>query len=524
MLSYFDCNVCLGKRGPKHPLEMWKTEDILAEMERCGVSAALCYAGPAKDYSPRYGNEWLYEELKKSPRLYGCYTVCPNQAGDFLDPAEMIADMRAKGMVAARMFPKSHAYIPDEITMGAVYTALAQAGFALFVDNSELSLDEVAPILTAHPNLNLVITGISWSQERKLFALMDKFSRLFVDLSALQTNRMPELMYERYGWGKVIFGSGMPMHSLGAARAFLDYADVFLPALKDFACGNLCNLLKLDRPAPEDPKCDDIAMEAFQGKPISVPVLDSHAHWQPDGQKTGSGWIMPEGDCDAMYQAGKKLGVDGACVAPWLGIWHDTAAGNEAAHTMAQRYPGEVFPYLLIDPNYDEDVAAIARHYHETLRFPGVKMFYNRTHWRYNDPIFDPWWEIANRHGLYALMDYGGYPTFLSDVEELAQKYPNVNFFLDHAGRNFEAAVQYGALAKKYPNVYLQLTYTTVPQGMIEYLCREGLADKTMYGTDAPMRDPRPQLGWVTAANISREDKMKILGGNMQRVLDQVHF
>ena len=101
MLSFFDCNVCLGKRGPKHPLEMWKTEDILAEMERCGISAALCYAGPAKDYSPRYGNEWLYEELKKSPKLYGCYTVCPNQAGEFMEPSEMIADMRAKDMRAA---------------------------------------------------------------------------------------------------------------------------------------------------------------------------------------------------------------------------------------------------------------------------------------------------------------------------------------------------------------------------------------------------------------------------------------
>ena len=31
-------------------------------------------------------------------------------------------------------------------------------------------------------------------------------------------------------------------------------------------------------------------------------------------------------------------------------------------------------------------------------------------------------------------------------------------------------------------------------------------------------------LGWVASANISREDKEKILGGNMQKVLDKVHF
>lgn len=524
MLSYFDCNVCLGKRGPKHPLEMWKTEDVLAEMERCGISAALCYAGPAMDCSPRYGNEWLYEELKKSPRLYGCYTVCPNQTGDFLDPAEMIADMRAKGMVAARMFPRSHSYIPDEFTMGSVYTALAEAGFALFVDNSELSLEEVAPILTAHPKLNLVLTGVSCGQERTLFSLLDRFSRLYVDLSTLQTNRMPELMYEKYGWGRVLFGSGMPMHSLGAARAFFDYSEVFAPALGDFTCGNLSLMLKVSRPAALEPKCDDIAMEAFQGKPVSVPVLDSHAHWQPDGQSACAGWVMPESDANAMYRNGQRLGVNGVCVAPWLGVWHDADAGNEAAHVMQQRYPGEVFPYLLMNPNYCQDVKATAQHYHEKLHFPGVKMFYSRTHWRYNDPIFNPWWEIADRHGLFALLDDSEYPTYLADVEELAQKYPNVSFFLDHAGRDFETAIQYAAVAKKLPNVYLQLTCSVPAQGVIEYLCAEGLADKTMYGTDAPLQDPRPQLGWVTSANISREDKMKILGGNMKRVLDQVHF
>ena len=76
-------------------------------------------------------------------------------------------------------------------------------------------------------------------------------------------------------------------------------------------------------------------------------------------------------------------------------------------------------------------------------------------------------------------------------------------------------------VAKKYPNVYLQLTFTSVPEGLIEYLCRDGLADKTLYGTDAPMRDPRPQLGWVAFADISTEDKKKILGGNMRKIADR---
>jgi predicted TIM-barrel fold metal-dependent hydrolase len=84
-----------------------------------------------------------------------------------------------------------------------------------------------------------------------------------------------------------------------------------------------------------------------------------------------------------------------------------------------------------------------------------------------------------------------------------------------------EVAVEYAKYAKKYPNCYLQLTYTSVTLGSIEYLVKEVGADRILYGTDAPMRDPRPQLGWLVYANISEEDKRLILGTNMQKVLDR---
>ena len=74
-------------------------------------------------------------------------------------------------------------------------------------------------------------------------------------------------------------------------------------------------------------------------------------------------------------------------------------------------------------------------------------------------------------------------------------------------------------LAKKYPNVVLEITYTTTARGMIEYLVDEVGADRVLYGSDLPMRDPTPQLAWVCYAKISEEDKKKILSGNIKRIL-----
>ena len=207
------------------------------------------------------------------------------------------------------------------------------------------------------------------------------------------------------------------------------------------------------------------------------------------------------GDLSHMAELSEYMGVDAYCVAPWLGIWTDCEEGNRIVADMAKR-DKHVYPYALINPTYGTDVEKEAYHYHVEEKFPAMKMFYSRTGVRYNDPVFEPWYKIANENKLFALMDSGGYPQYLSDMAELAEKYPDITFFLDHAGRNFACAESYAALAKKYDNVYLQLTFTSVPEGLIEYLCAEDLAHKTLYGTDAPMRDPRPQLGWVAFANI----------------------
>ena len=54
---------------------------------------------------------------------------------------------------------------------------------------------------------------------------------------------------------------------------------------------------------------------------------------------------------------------------------------------------------------------------------------------------------------------------------------------------------------------------------MIEFLVEQVGADKVLYGSDFPMRDPAPQLGWVCYAKIPVEDKKKILAGNVARLL-----
>ncbi len=519
-LIYFDSNVCIGKRGPKDSREIWKSEDILAAMDHAGIAGALVYTGWARDYAPAYGNERLAEELSKYNRFYGCYVIQPGYTGSFLNPDEMLNDMRKKNAVAAKIFPATHAFSPSEIVMGEYYTELERAGIPLLVDKAQLGWPDLAEILSNHPSMNVLVQGVSWSDFHNLMAHLRKFSNLYTDLSNMQSNFAVEIISTELGADRICMGSGLPLMCPGAARSFIDYADVSAEEKQLMAGGNLARLCGVKLPEQVEIKNEEIAKAAATGKPLDVFIFDSHTHFLEDGGNCGAGYPMVRGDLENMAKLSDDMGVDEYCVAPWLGIWTDCEAGNLIVSDMAKR-DARVYPYVLINPTYGTDIEKTAYHYHIEEKMPAMKMFYSRSGVRYNDPVFEPWLKIADENHLFALMDSGGYPTYLADMEDLAKKYPNISFFLDHAGRNFACAESYAVLAKKYPNVYLQLTFTSVPEGLIEYLCKEGLADKTLYGTDAPMRDPRPQLGWVAFANISTEDKKKILGGNMRRIADR---
>ena len=108
-------------------------------------------------------------------------------------------------------------------------------------------------------------------------------------------------------------------------------------------------------------------------------------------------------------------------------------------------------------------------------------------------------------------------------VEKVVGMYPNITFIIAHTGASYALARRVIKLAKEFDNVVLEITYTTTGRGMIEFLVNEVGADRILYGSDLPMRDPTPQLAWVCYAKIPVEDKKKILAENIKRILNNIN-
>lgn len=534
---YFDSFAIVGPRGKKDPLERWRTEDVLAEMEHCGIDCALVTHGLAREYDPTYGNRLLAEEIAKSERLFGCWVLLPHHVGEMAEPAELVREMRRNGIVAGKVYPSTQKFLLDERTCGGLFDALEAERIPLLIEFTQTDQATLSRLCESHPQLPVLLQGYRHGNERMLFPMLDAHENLHVEFSSLQSNLIIELLVERIGPERLLFGTESPIKSPGAARALIDYAAIDDDDRALITGGNLARLLGvLPTNIAMSPPADRVVASARAGRPVTdlVPgadIIDSHAHPVHEGG-TGVGMRpQPKGDAGWMFELYDRMGIGTACMASWLGIFADSSAGSDVTAEAVRRDPDRVVGYGTIDPNYVEDVAAEVQRVHSDPGMLGMKPYFPRNGVAYDDPRYTPWWEYANEHHRFALIHSSELlgtapkgragPALGSLLENLTRSYPEVSILLAHSAGSFATARYHIDVASEFERVFFEITLTDVPLGAIELLVENVGADRVLFGTDCPMRDPRPQFGWLAYTHLNEADKLAILGGNMRQILER---
>jgi predicted TIM-barrel fold metal-dependent hydrolase len=132
---------------------------------------------------------------------------------------------------------------------------------------------------------------------------------------------------------------------------------------------------------------------------------------------------------------------------------------------------------------------------------------------------YAPALEYADAHKLLVLSHSWGFDEYNGPrlFPGLAAKYPGVTFLLGHSGYGeWEAAF---AVAREFPNVYLELTAATRVAGIVARMVREVGSEKVVFGTDLPWFDPHYGIGSVCFSRIGDEDRRNILHRNGERLL-----
>ncbi len=427
-----------------------------------------------------------------------------------------------------KLLPASHHWPLATDVVEPILRPLEDQRILTMLDYGELpgtptyAYETLSALLKAFGHLPILLQRVPWGAQRVVTALMDRFENLHIEFSTYQISRGLETYVRRYGHERLLFGTGLPAMSAGAARAYVDYAQIPDDAKANIAGGNLSRLLGgVELPEvslPDDP----LLVTASAGEPLSeFDICDAHCHVLHENSHGAGSYVMYGGDADGILEIADVMGVRKSVLFSWIGpIGSDSVDGNDIVARAIEKHPDRVLGLAYVSPPHLSEAELCDELHRRAAQggWVGLKP-YPRAGLPYDDPLYEPAWRIAEQHGWMVLAHIGQVAGTTDTIARLAERYANVQWVIAHSGGSFAMARGVTAVMKDHANIWAELTLTPVTNGVIEWMIGEAGDDRILYGSDAPMRDPRPQLGWVVWADAPLESRRKILGGNLRRVL-----
>ncbi|MFH1970528.1 MAG: amidohydrolase family protein [Verrucomicrobiota bacterium] len=524
----FDALTSYGPYPHRPSPERWSLQDLLADLDHYGIHAALVRHAQCFSHDAMTGNRRLVADLAPyRKRLFPCWVVGPHHCGDYPEPKALLAQMDEQDVRAVQLCPRRHGYPVHADLLAELAKVCNGRQIPLLVSGGDMNGDYEAwkRLCNLFGNCPVLMADVGWGQLRFVDACMRKNHNLHVLFSQLQAHRGVEWMAERHGSERCLFGSCLPQMSGGAARGFIDWSLSGQDAVRLFAGQNLARLLKVDLTTlPETPPpADELIRVVRSGKAVPRWVLDAHAHvLDSGGCGVGTGYVMPGGDAEGILSLYDRCGIDGVAMMSWQGpVGLDAGSGNALMARIVAKHGDRILGVTSVDPLHQNRTEMVRELevYHLQRGFRGIKPYWPGNGIAYSDPVYVPCWEFADRYGLYALLHISYDASGTGSVIEVAKRYPRASFLIAHSGGNWGFAAHVAKACQACPNIYAEITYTPVPNGMIEWLCGQVGPGRVLFGSDVPMRDCRPQLGWVVNSRLSEADKRKVLAENFAGIL-----
>lgn len=251
------------------------------------------------------------------------------------------------------------------------------------------------------------------------------------------------------------------------------------------------------------------------GRPFTkFTIIDCHAHL--------GGWYnfsIPECDEKSLIKFMNILGINRMCISALASVGPDFIYGNSWVYQVVKNYPLKFFGYIALNPNYPELIKPEIDKYWKNRSMHGIKIHPVFHDYPLGGKIYQRIFNIQQeKKGLILSHIWG-----INDVKtygKIAQEFNDVTFLLAHIGGNERESI-YEAInvTNKCKNIYIDLTGSFHFNGLVEFIVKEVGAEKVLFGTDSPFIDGRSAIGRVVYSDISEEDKAKILGLNMEKIL-----
>jgi len=225
-LNYFDSFVTVGKPRIAQRAAVYEIEEILAELRYFHITEALILHRFSFEDHPTGGNEEVLKITSGKKNLHPVWVLLPEQTREMPPPEQLVSRMLARGVKAARVYPKTHHWSLAEWSAGGLLRALEAHRFPLSIHLDETDWQEIQNLAERHPGLPIIITGALYRTARLIYPLFKRHPNLYLEIAGYQIHRGLEGATEAVGARQFLFGSRLPEFTPAAAIMMINYARI----------------------------------------------------------------------------------------------------------------------------------------------------------------------------------------------------------------------------------------------------------------------------------------------------------
>lgn len=203
--------------------------------------------------------------------------------------------------------------------------------------------------------------------------------------------------------------------------------------------------------------------------------------------------------------------VGGALTTSLKGVLYSDAEGNQETQEAAAAHT-ELLPAATLDLRRCADPAGEVERLSDQ-GFRALRLFPQFQGWSLDSLGLHRTIQALDASGMLLLITAGQPSQLLPALEGVSLPVIALDVHLYGAADAVLAC-------RAYPNLFVSSKLLVGPD-TVAFLCDELGSQRVIFGSGAPQLDPGPALSLVRTANIPESCRQEILGGNLQRILQQ---
>ena len=226
--------------------EVYAASALAASLKQAAIGQALVRIIPeANDFDIEHSNAFLYAQCKANKGLIPCPVVAPDAIGDLGGAEHQVQAAIAAGAGAAVLRPGPDYWTAEPWVCKDILTALGKHKLPAYTAERLIPVAQFARLAEAYPETTFIYAELNYRALRTYIPLMQEFPNVYLTIGCnFNFHAGFQLIAEKVGVDRLLFGSGLPVSEPCAAMSELIYSGLDKASITKIASGNFKKLMK----------------------------------------------------------------------------------------------------------------------------------------------------------------------------------------------------------------------------------------------------------------------------------------